>query len=60
MAEHKEVVSKVSCCNKKKPPITGSFQMQNEDQLLQLANILRRRTFGAGDNIEAYPIALGQ
>jgi hypothetical protein len=25
MAEHQEVVSKVSCCNKKKPPITGSF-----------------------------------
>jgi hypothetical protein len=34
--------------------------MQNEDQVLQLANILRSRTFGASDNIEAYPIALGQ
>jgi hypothetical protein len=25
MAEHKEVVPEVSRCNKKKPPITGSF-----------------------------------
>lgn len=34
--------------------------MQNEAQVLQLANVLRSRTFGAGDNFEAYPITLGQ
>jgi hypothetical protein len=34
--------------------------MQNEAQVLQLANIFRSRTFGPGDNFEAYPLTLGQ
>jgi len=38
----------------------GGFSSQNEDPVLQLANILRRRTFGAGDNAKAYPITFGQ
>ena len=34
--------------------------MFNEAQVLQLANTLRSRTFGAGNNFEADPITFGK
>ena len=42
------------------PPLDGGLMMQNEIKLLQLTDIFRSRTFRAGDNIETYPITLGQ
>jgi len=36
----------------------GGFYQQNEEQVLQLANILRQQTFGACHNTKAYTIFL--
>lgn len=40
--------------------MTGSFFNFNEIQVLKLADTLRSRTFGAGDNFEADPVTLGK
>ena len=46
--------------NRKSPPAMGGFQMQNEVQVLQLANILSSRALRALDNIETDTITLSQ
>jgi hypothetical protein len=45
---------------KSSPRAGGSLWILNESRILQLANLLRSRTFGAGNNFEAHAITFGQ